>query len=65
MGYGGMFEGSILTPPLTTIANLFELEGQRAVEIIIDKIENDSTEQVIDEIPGHLVVRKSCTPVIK
>lgn len=63
IGHGGLTEGELLTPPLTTIAINYEKLGKRAVEILLDKIENGNEETTYELISGKLLERESCREV--
>lgn len=60
-GYEGVYLGSIIDPPLTTIATPIVEMGRKACEILIDKIEGRAplSEKVKMELEPKLVIRGS------
>lgn len=63
-GYAGMWEGELLSPPLTTVRQPVRKLGRRAAELIIDFIHHSEPSQAatFEELPDELVVRASCAP---
>ncbi|MBD2870276.1 LacI family DNA-binding transcriptional regulator [Paenibacillus arenilitoris] len=69
-GYEGVYLGSIVDPPLTTVATPIQEMGRRACEILIDKIEGKSdSDQIFRlKLDPKLLVRastKAVSPVAK
>ncbi len=60
-GYAGMWEGRILTPPLTTVVQPVAELGRRAAELMVDLIENPNQTPIFEELPDQLLVRESCS----
>jgi DNA-binding LacI/PurR family transcriptional regulator len=47
------------TPPLTSVEQLFEAIGRRAVEVLLDDIEGRLDGPVHIDIPAELIIRGS------
>jgi DNA-binding LacI/PurR family transcriptional regulator len=64
-GYEGVYLGSIIDPPLTTIMTPIEEIGRKACEILIDKIEGrlPLTKKVKIQLEPSLLMKESVKPI--
>jgi LacI family transcriptional regulator len=62
IGYAGMWEGGLLSRPLTTVAQPVEELGRRAAELIIGLIGHKPDTPIFEELPDQLLLRESCAP---
>jgi DNA-binding LacI/PurR family transcriptional regulator len=64
MGFGDEGFGSLLDPPLTTIAEPYEQIGTRHAELLLELIANPGRRRTTadERLPTQLVVRASCGP---
>jgi len=60
IGYAGMWEGELLSPPLTTVVQPVHQLGVRAAELLLCLIEQPPTAPICEELPDQLLVRQSC-----
>lgn len=60
-GYEGVYVGSIIDPPLTTVATPIEEMGRKACEILINKIEGKipQSEKIKVQVEPELLIKES------
>ena len=61
-GFDDIPEAAYFTPPLTTIRQNFTAVGQRAIELLIEALDDRRATPTFELVPAELVVRASSTP---
>jgi LacI family transcriptional regulator len=59
-GFDDIYLGALLTPPLTTVRQPMRLLGERACDLLLDRIVDPALPHRIERLPTELVVRESC-----
>jgi LacI family transcriptional regulator, galactose operon repressor len=59
-GFDDIYLGSLLTPPLTTVRQPMWLLGERACDLLLDRIADPARPHRVEQLPTELVVRESC-----
>ena len=62
VGFDDIAIGSMISPPLTTVAVPTEAAGRIAIELLLDRLEAGNTARSCFELPTSLVVRQSTGP---
>jgi DNA-binding LacI/PurR family transcriptional regulator len=70
IGYDNIAESAFSSPPLTTIAQDFELMGAKTIELLVDVINaqrdgNDLSDTRPIRLPAELIVRKSSSRTVE
>ncbi|OGV73939.1 MAG: hypothetical protein A3K19_23010 [Lentisphaerae bacterium RIFOXYB12_FULL_65_16] len=60
VGYGGMPEGELPSPPLTTVTQNTEALGIRTAELMLSLIRDRPAQPVFEQLPDQLLIRESC-----
>jgi LacI family transcriptional regulator, repressor for deo operon, udp, cdd, tsx, nupC, and nupG len=60
VGFDGIGLGAFTTPELTTVEQPCAEIGQRAVQVILDSLDAESSSPTQVTLPVRLVVRESC-----
>jgi LacI family transcriptional regulator len=59
-GFDDIYLGSLLTPALTTVRQPMWLLGERACDLLLDRIADPALPHRVEQLPTELVVRESC-----
>jgi LacI family transcriptional regulator len=59
-GFDGIYLGSLLTPPLTTIRQPMRLLGERGCSLLLERIADPARARRVERLPTTLIVRESC-----
>jgi len=59
-GFDDIYLGSLLTPPLTTVRQPMWRLGERACDLLLDRIADPALPHRVERLPTELVVRESC-----
>ncbi len=63
LGYSNITLSALTDPPLTTVAQPFELMGERAAKVLLDLIHRQPKPRyTVDRLPTKLVIRESTLP---
>lgn len=60
VSFDGIRESALTHPPLTTVQQPLELAAQRAVDLLIEGIDNGNLSAKTETLPVRLVIRNSC-----
>ncbi|MCL4535355.1 MAG: LacI family transcriptional regulator [Bacteroidetes bacterium] len=61
IGFGGNEISTVVNPPLSTVfIRNFEM-GRRAVELLLERVADSRSPQVVEETEAHLIIRASTT----
>ena len=63
IGYAGMPEGDLLSPPLTSVEQPAAALGARAGELILTLINEKPVQPVFELLPDKLLIRESCAKI--
>jgi LacI family transcriptional regulator len=59
-GFDDIYLGALVTPPLTTVRQPMRLLGERACDLLLDRIADPALPHRVEQLPTELVVRESC-----
>jgi len=59
-GFDDILHGALLAPPLTTVHQPMRLLGERACDLLLDRIADPARPRRVEVLPTELVVRESC-----
>jgi LacI family transcriptional regulator len=59
-GFDDVYLGALLTPPLTTVHQPMRQLGERACNLLLERIAEPGTARRAERLPTRLVVRESC-----
>jgi len=65
VGFDDIPVASVVTPPLTTVRQPFEVLAQTAFDLLLERLGNSAAEPQSVVLPTELVVRESCRPVVQ
>jgi LacI family transcriptional regulator len=59
-GFDNIYLGGLLTPPLTTVRQPMRLLGERACDLLLERIANPALPRRVERLPTTLIIRESC-----
>jgi LacI family transcriptional regulator len=59
-GFDDIYLGALLSPPLTTVHQPLQRLGERACELLLERIADPSLPRRVERLPATVVARESC-----
>jgi LacI family transcriptional regulator len=59
-GFDDIYLGSMLTPPLTTVRQPMRRLGERACDLLLERIADPALPRRVERLPTTLMIRESC-----
>jgi LacI family transcriptional regulator len=59
-GFDDIYLGSMLTPPLTTVRQPMRRLGERACDLLLERIADPARPRRVERLPTTLIIRESC-----
>jgi LacI family transcriptional regulator len=59
-GFDDVYLGTVITPALTTVHQPMRQLGERACELLLERVADPARPRQVERLPAGLVIRESC-----